>query len=343
MSGLHTSGASFPPGKLPFDLLGRLLRGYTGRDERVLIGPRVGEDAAVIAFGETCLVAKTDPITFVTDEIGRYAIHVNANDIAAMGAVPRWFLATILFPEGRTNQELVEGIFAQLSAACRELGVSLCGGHTEITYGLDRPIVVGQMLGEVAKENLVTTAGAQVGDEVILTKGIAIEATSIIAREREGDLRSKYPQDLIDRCKDFLHDPGLSVVRDAEIAVAAGRVHAMHDPTEGGLATGLHELARAAGVGLMIRKEAIPVLPETALLCQEFGLDPLGVIASGSLLITLPPEDSAPVIAALEEAGIAAAVIGRVWERERGVKLEMGGELVDLPRFERDEIARLFE
>ena len=336
-------GKVFPVGKLDLDLLMDLLARYGSANERVVVGPGIGEDAAVIDFGDRYLVAKTDPITFATDEIGWYAIHVNANDIAAMGAVPRWFLATILFPEGRTNQELVEGIFAQLSAACRELGVSLCGGHTEITYGLDRPIVVGQMLGEVAKENLVTTAGAQVGDEVILTKGIAIEATSIIAREREGDLRSKYPQDLIDRCKDFLHDPGLSVVRDAEIAVAAGRVHAMHDPTEGGLATGLHELARAAGVGLMIRKEAIPVLPETALLCQEFGLDPLGVIASGSLLITLPPEDSAPVIAALEEAGIAAAVIGRVWERERGVKLEMGGELVDLPRFERDEIARLFE
>jgi hydrogenase expression/formation protein HypE len=333
----------FPVGKLNMDLLMALLARYGSANERVVVGPGIGEDAAVIDFGDRYLVAKTDPITFATNEIGWYAIHVNANDIAAMGAVPRWFLATILLPDGKTGQELVEEIFAQLSAACRELDVSLCGGHTEITYGLDRPLVVGQMLGEVAKEKLVTTAGAQAGDEVILSKGIAIEATSIIAREREGDLRGKYPQALIDRSKDFLHNPGLSVVREAEIAVAAGRVHAMHDPTEGGLATGLHELARAAGVGLMIHKEAIPVLPETALLCQEFGLDPLGVIASGSLLITVPPEDSAPVIAALGRAGITAAVIGQVWGRERGVKLEVGGELVDLPWFERDEIARLFE
>ncbi|MFQ6057674.1 MAG: AIR synthase family protein [Anaerolineae bacterium] len=333
----------FPIGKLDMDLLMALLARYGSVNERVVVGPGIGEDAAVIDFGDRYLVAKTDPITFATDEIGWYAIHVNANDIAAMGAVPRWFLATILLPEGETDQQLVEGIFAQLSAACHELDISLCGGHTEITYGLDRPIVVGQMLGEVAKERLVTTAGAQAGDKVILTKGIAIEATSIMAREREGDLRSKYPQALIDRCKGFLHDPGLSVVREAEIAVATGRVHAMHDPTEGGLATGLYELARAAGVGLMVRKEAIPILPETAMLCREFGLDPLGVIASGSLLITVPSADSARVVAALERAGIAAAVIGRVWEVGRGVKLEVDGELVDLPWFERDEIAKLFE
>jgi hydrogenase maturation factor len=336
-------GNTFPVGKLNMDILMALLARYGSANDRVVVGPGIGEDAAVIDFGDRYLVAKTDPITFATDEIGWYAVHVNANDIAAMGAVPRWFLATILLPEGRTNQELVEGIFAQLSAACHGLGVSLCGGHTEITYGLDRPIVVGQMLGEVAKGDLVTTAGAQVGDEVLLTKGIAIEATSIIAREREGELRGKYPPELIERCKDFLHTPGLSVVREAEIAVAAGRVHAMHDPTEGGLATGLHELAQAAGVGLMIHGEAVSILPETALLCQEFNLDPLGVIASGSLLITLPSEDTAQVIAALERAGIAAATIGRVWERERGVKLEVEEGLVDLPRFERDEIATLFE
>lgn len=332
-----------PVGKLSMDHLAGLLDRYSSPDARVIVGPRIGEDATVIDFGEAYLVAKTDPITFATDEIGFYAINVNANDIATMGAKPRWFLATILLPESSTTEELIEEIFSQISSACRQLNVSFCGGHTEVTYGLDRPIVVGQMLGEVEKEKLITTSGAMVGDDIILTKGIAIEATSILAREMEGKLQGKYPPDLIERCKGFLHDPGISVVREAEIAVENAEVHAMHDPTEGGLATGLHELARAADVGMIVYGDAIHILPETALLCQEFGLNPLGLIASGSLIITLPPQDSARVLAKLREAGIEAAVIGRVWEKERGMKLEVNGERKDLPYFARDEIAKIFE
>jgi len=334
---------TFPVGKLNMDYLASLLDRYASLNERVVVGPRIGEDATVIDFGEAYLVAKTDPITFATDEIGFYAVNVNANDIATVGAKPRWFLATILLPESSATEEMVEGIFSQLSSACRQLGVSFCGGHTEVTYGLDRPIVVGQMLGEVGKEKLITTSGAMVGDDIILTKGIAIEATSILAREMEGKLRGKYPPDLIERCKGFLHEPGISVLREAEIAMENAQIHAMHDPTEGGLATGLHELARAASVGMIVYRDRIPILPETSLLCQEFGLDPLGVIASGSLIIALSPQDSARVAARLREAGIAATVIGRVWEREKGIKLEMERELVDLPWFERDEIAKLFK
>jgi hydrogenase maturation factor len=199
------------------------------------------------------------------------------------------------------------------------------------------------MLGEVERDKLVTTAGAQVGDDIILTKGIAIEATSIIAREKAAELADKYPADFIERCRDFLHRPGISVVREAQIATAQARVHAMHDPTEGGLATGLRELAQAADVGLLIHQERIEVLPETTCLCAEYGLDPLGIIASGSLLIVLSPSDSARVVEELEEAGIVAAVIGQVVAREEGLTLMAGGVAGELPCFERDEIAKLFE
>jgi hydrogenase expression/formation protein HypE len=332
-----------PVGKLEMDYLEQLLANYTQVNERVVIGAAVGEDAAVIDFGDRYLVAKTDPITFATAEIGWYAVHINANDVVTTGAIPRWFLATILLPAGSTDKAMVEGIFSQLSHACRQLGISFCGGHTEITYNLDRPIVVGQMLGEVERDRLVTTAGAQVGDDIILTKGIAIEATSIIAREKAEELASKYSAEFIDRCRNFLRQPGISVVREAQIATAQARVHAMHDPTEGGLAMGLWELARAADVGLLVHQERIEVLPETALLCAEYGLDPLGLIASGSLLIVLSPEDSARVIVKLKEAGIAATVIGQIVAREEGLKLMADGVTKDLPYFERDEIARLFE
>ena len=336
----------YPLGKLPAEHLARLLARHAPSDQRVVLGPGVGRDATVISFGDRYLVAKTDPITFASEEIGWYAVHVNANDIACMGATVRWFLATLLLPEARTDEALVNTIFDQITDACRELDVALVGGHTEITYGLDRPIVAGFMLGEVTPERLVRPDGARPGDALLITKGIAVEGTAIIAREKGGELTG-LDSALLERCQRFLYDPGISVVRDAAAATAAGAVHAMHDPTEGGLATGLYELAAAAGVGLEVDETSIPVLPETQTLCARLGLDPLGLIGSGALLLAVAPADAAAILAALEKAGITAAHIGRVVERERGVLLLAGAGLRPCPRplphFERDEIARLFE
>ncbi len=332
----------YPAGKLPAEDLSRLLSRHARQDPRVIVRPGIGKDATVISLGDRYLVAKTDPITFAADEIGWYVVHINANDIAAMGGTPRWFLATLLLPHGKTGPREVEVIFEQISRTCHELDVTLCGGHTEITLGIDRPIAIGQMLGEVDKDKLVVAEMIQPGDEIILTKGIAIEGTSLIAREWRG-LPPSFRKDQIQRCRDFLKNPGISVVREARIAVEIGEIHAMHDPTEGGLATGLHELAAAASVGLVVEKENIPVFPETDLLCRELGLDPLGLIASGALLIVAPPEDSAKVLSAIRSEKIAASVIGRVWEKEKGVKIMERGKISDLPVFARDEIARLFE
>jgi hydrogenase expression/formation protein HypE len=332
-----------PVGKLPAEHLARLLAKHTRPDPRLVVGARLGEDAAVVDMGDRYLVAKTDPITFATDEIGWYAVNVNANDLACAGATPRWFLVTLLLPEGKTGVELVDSIFEQIAGACDRLGVTLAGGHTEITHGLDRPIVVGHMLGEATPERLVVTAGARPGDDLIVTKGVAVEATAIIAREKAAELHSVLDAGTLQRCRDFLHDPGISVVRDAQIAQVAGAVHAMHDPTEGGLATGLWEMAQAAGVGLEIDEAAIPLLPETAALCAHFGLDALGIIASGALLIACPPTETAAIVAALREAGIRATILGRVVEWERGCKLVSSHGERPLPTFGRDEIARLFE
>ncbi len=332
-----------PVGKLPAEHLARLLAKHTRPDPRLVVGARVGEDAAVIDMGDRYLVAKTDPITFATDEIGWYVVNVNANDVACVGATPRWFLATLLLPEGKTDVALVDTIFQQMAQACDQLDVTLAGGHTEITYGLDRPVVVGQMLGEVTPDRFVATAGVRVGDDIIVTKGIAVEATAIIAREKGDDLQKHFNANYLRRCQSFLHDPGISVVHDAQVAQAAGRVHAMHDPTEGGLATGLWEMSQVAEVGLEIEEAAIPILPETAALCAQFGLDPLGVIASGTLLIACPPSETEAIIKALAEAGIPATSVGRAVEQKKGCKLlSPEGERL-LPTFTRDEIARLFE
>ena len=329
-------------GKLPHKMLARLLGRYTRHDERVLVGPAIGVDATVIDFGPSCLVAKTDPITFVSDEIGYYAVVINANDVACMGARPRWFLVTILLPEGRATERMAETIFAQLAEACSQLDVVLCGGHTEVTAGLDRPLVVGQMLGEVPREGLVTSAGLQPGDVIILTKGVPIEGGSIIARERGPQLSELFGEELVQRCRNLILSPGISVVRDAAIARQCGTVHALHDPTEGGLATGLWEIATASGVGLEIDEGRIPILPECKILCEEFGLDPLGTIASGALLIGAPPGDAGRIVDGLQANGIQARVIGRAVPRDRGLLLRRNDELVPLPLFPQDEIAKLF-
>lgn len=333
------SPTHLPPGKLPPDLLERVLGQIPQHDDRLLIGPRVGEDAAIIDMGERLLVAKADPITFATDAIGYYAVNVNANDIAAMGGTPRWFLATLLLPETQTTDDLVETIFTQIRDACEALNITLAGGHTEITVDLNRPILSGHMLGEVTRERLVTSAGAQVGDTILLTKGFPVEGISIIARECAVQLQAQgvSPTDLA-AWQHYLFSPGISVVRDAQVLQDAVDVHAMHDPTEGGVATGLHELAHASGVGMHIDANRLPLLDAGAQLCAQFGLDPLGTIASGALLAVIPAAQTAQAIAACRAANINAYAIGTIVEASRGRQL---GDR-QLPMFSSDEIVKLF-
>ncbi|MFQ5898321.1 MAG: AIR synthase family protein [Candidatus Methylomirabilia bacterium] len=334
---------TLPVGKLRAETLQSFLGKYAPQDERVVVGPRIGEDAAVIDMGDRYLLATTDPITFVTEKLGWYALQVNANDLAVRGARPRWFLATLLLPGGSATETMVEQLFAQLGQACEELGVSLVGGHTEVTAGLDRPLVVGTMLGEIPKDRLITTGGAQVGDMMLLTKGVPVEGTAIIAREREAELlRRGVPAALIERAKELLHRPGISVVPEAMLAAGLAPVHAMHDPTEGGVATALWELAVASAVGLRVERQRISVLPEGERLCQEFGLDPLGTIASGALLLTLTPADATLVLHACAREGIPCAFIGQVVPREQGVMLVEGSRARPMPTFPQDEITKLF-
>jgi len=221
--------------------------------------------------------------------------------------------------------------------------VALIGGHTEVTAGLPRAIVSGCMLGEVEKDRLVTTGGARPGDTLLLTKGVPLEGAAIVARERAAEAgRRGVAADVVKRAQDFLRRPGISVVPEARAACGAARVHAMHDPTEGGVATACWELAQAADVGLRVDRERIPVLREGRVLCEAFGLDPLGTIASGSLLLAVAPDDSEAVIAACRGAGVDCAAIGRVTDASQGVSLVTGGHARPMPTFPQDEITRIF-
>lgn len=339
---MNPSASGLPVGKIPADLLAELLaRSAPGRlDPALLLGPRPGEDAAAVRIGDRAVVLASDPVTFATAELGWYAVHVNANDVAVCGAAPRWFLATVLLPEG-APPALPLAIADQIAAACAEIGATLVGGHTEVTAGLPRPVVAGTMVGEVAADRLIITGGARPGDLLLLTHGVAIEGTALIATEFAAAVDAVLGAETGRRCRAFLRAPGLSVVAAARIAAAAG-VHALHDPTEGGLATALHELADAAGCGVLLDAEAVPIYPETRALCAHFGLDPLGLLASGALLIAAEPACVARLQADLAMAGIPAAIIGQALPATAGRHLRRGGTTVALPRFARDEVARLF-
>ncbi len=335
-----TNSSFLPLGKLPPALLAQVLSGAPVSDERVILGPGVGLDCAVIDLGERLLVLKSEPITFVTSSLGWYALQVSVNDIATSGASPRWYLASLLLPEGQTTPELVLKIGAELFAACRELGISVVGGHTEVTHGIDHPILAGALIGEVAPDALVTPRGARSGDRVLLTKSVPIEGTAILAQEFPERLAETLSAAEIARAAGYLHDPGISVLKDAQTVVGAGKVTAMHDPTEGGLAAALWELAEASGKRLVVDVERVPVSELSARVCMAFGLDPLATIASGALLLTAAEESAASIQAALEEAGIPCAQIGRVEEGEWGVWTVDGEQML---RPERDEITKVFE
>lgn len=332
-----------PAGKLPHDLLARLLAEVAPVDPRVLLGPGIGRDAAVIDLGDRALVAKADPVTFATDLIGWYVVNVNANDLACLGATPRWFMATVLLPEG-ASPELAETVLRQVGEACSRLGVALVGGHTEVTVGLTRPMVAGAMLGEATRDEIVWPEGSQEGDHVHLTKGIAVEGTALLAREArtELDAAGVFPE-AVDRAAGMLFDPGISVVEDVFVLRRAAAVHALHDPTEGGLSTALYELAESCGRALRVWGLEATVLPETREVCAALRLDPMGLLASGALLAALPGENCAKAEQALAARGIASFCIGRVVAGPPAViMVEPEGES-PLRRFERDELARFFE
>ena len=285
----------------------------------------------------------SDPITFTTEEIGYYGVVVNLNDIATRGATPKWFLATLLFPEKGSDQRLIDKVFRQIHDACHRFKVSFIGGHTEITPGMDRVILSGHMIGEVRKEKLVKTSGARAGDLLLLIKGICIEGTSIIAREKETELLERgIASSLIRRAKSFIFKPGIDVLRAARIACDIASVHSMHDPTEGGLINGIIEMALASGKEIEVDFEKVLIYKESRILCQEFGLNPLGVIASGALLLTISPSDLLTIQKVFKGVSIPLQAIGRVQKGPPRVLAINGKGRKELKPFLQDEILKIF-
>ena len=336
------SPRSFKTGKVPSEVLRRLVFNRLGAPtDRLLSGPGVGEDAAVIEMGDRVLVAKGDPITGAEGNIGWLSVHVNANDIASTGARPLWFVCIALLPEG-ADESTLEAIMEDIHAACTEVGASLVGGHTETTPGLDRPILAGFMMGEAERDGYVTTGGAKPGDLIILTKGAGIEGTAVIAIDLRDHLRGKVGDEVIERGAAMIR--WISVVPEAMKAVEAGAPNSLHDPTEGGLINGLWELAEAAGVGLRVDRASIPVPDETKLICGALGVDPLRLLGSGALLITAQPDEADKILEALKIEGVKASVIGEVKPLSEGrILVDEAGNPTPIEAVMQDEIYRILD
>ncbi len=333
-------GLPLPVGKLPADLLQESLAGLVTTDPSLLVGAAVGEDAAAVDVrGEEVLVLASDPITLAVEAMPWYVVVANANDVAASGATPRWLLATLLLPPGYSASQ-VAAVVRDIDAVCAEEGITLCGGHTEVTDTVSRPLVVGMMAGTAPRRMLRDKRSMREGDRLLLTKRVAVEGTGLLAREY-GDrlLAAGLSQDEVAECARFLER--MSVVREAAIAREFAGVTAMHDVTEGGLATAVRELGAAGGRRLRLHLDRVPLYPQTLRLCSILGLDPLGLIGSGSLLITCSPAEVPALLAALTEAGIEVTDIGEVLGPGEGVEAYRDGVPAEWPTFDRDEVSRL--
>ena len=328
---------TLPPGKIPVDLLKEVVFKNLGAHRKeIAIGPKAGVDSAVIDLGEKSIIVSMDPITGAIERIGWLAVNVNANDIATFGVEPAFLFSCLMLPEG-AEKSMVETISKQMNEAAQELGMAIVGGHAESTPSLKHPIVVGCAIGYTQKGNYLTAAGAKPNDKIILTKTAGIEGTAILASDREVELKNALTQDEIQQAKNFYRK--ISIVKDALTASRTGGVHAMHDPTEGGVAGGIHEMADAANLGVHIEQDQIAIKPETAKICHHFKIDPIQLIGSGALLIAAHPNKAQTIIENLNQQQIQAAIIGEFLpeKSQRTITLS-NGKTETLPRPSSDHL-----
>ncbi len=315
-----------PFGKIPIDILKEVVYKNLGvKRKEVVLGPSAGFDGAVIDVGDKSLIVSTDPITGAIERIGWLAVNINANDIATFGVEPAFFLSCILLPEN-ADRKTVETICVQMDRAAKKLGMAIAGGHCEVTPELAHPIVVGCAMGITGKGNYVTAGGAKAGDKLILTKTVGIEGTAILASDKEKQLKRAVSMSLLNKAKQFFDQ--ISVVKEAVTAFKTGGVNAMHDPTEGGVAGGVHEIADASNLGFRIFEEKIPICKETMEICRFFEIDPLYLIASGSMLIATKKKWADEIVETLKENRVQANVIGELLPspEKRTIKCKDGSE-----------------
>jgi hydrogenase maturation factor len=318
------------PGKVPPEILQKIVFAKLGtKDPDILLGPSLGEDASVIRIGDKVIIVATDPITGSVADVGWLAVHVNANDIAAFGVQPRWFLASIILPEKTTPEELGH-IMKQIDDAAQILGIAVAGGHSEVTEGINRPIVAGFMIGIADQGGYVSSSSAQPGDSIIVTKSIALEGTAILATEGEEYLSPKVGIDVVKKAKTLRKE--ISVVAEGVAAFGTGYVTAMHDSTEGGLSGGIHEICDASKIGFGIYKDAIPIDDSTKAICDALEINPMELISSGCMIICCNEKHSTEVVNTIQSRGVSASVIGKTVENPNHRIIVTDSDSFALPR-----------
>jgi hydrogenase expression/formation protein HypE len=321
----------FLPGKVPTEVLEEIVfKNLGAKRDDVVLSPSIGEDAAIVKSGNQILALSSDPITGAEEWLGWLAVHVSANDIATRGIQPRWFNSIIMLPKNSTTK-LIEKICMQMDKAAKQLNIAITGGHCEITPGIEHPIVTGCAVGVAENGKYVISSGAKKGNCIILTKGTGIEGTAILASDRKEQLMKVFDESFVKKAENFFQK--ISVVKDALTAFRTGGVSAMHDPTEGGVAGGLHELADAANVDFQIYEERILIPEETSKICAHYEIDPLQLISSGSLLIIAKIEKTDKILSNLSRNNIQASIIGEITESASGrVFVTKTGETAELTR-----------
>jgi len=331
--------ARFTVGKIPPETLLRTVYTNLGRrDKSVLVGPGIGRDSAAVKQNGTVLVFTADPITGTPSHIGQHSVEINANDIATTGARPKWYLCTILLPIGTREKSLKE-IAREIHETAKRLGITVVGGHTEATLGIDRPIISGFMIGET-RGIVLSAEDGRPGDSILLTKTAGLEGTAILARDKATLLKKKgVPDKLLKLARSYQEQ--ISVVEEALLTAKLKGVHALHDPTEGGVLNGLWEMAEASNLGIEVWADKIPVAPATQVICLTLGLDPLKLMSSGTLLLAVEGSKSGVVQKALSKLPSRLTEVGKLTRRDKGRFLVKHGKRQALKAVPQDELYRL--
>lgn len=321
-------------GKVSPRLLKELIDALPAFDASVIIPPGIGMDAAGLKIGSCFISVTTDPITFSTQHIGNYSVAVNVNDVACLGCRPRWYLASLLLPPGTTEAEL-KAIWKEIVEQLKKYHIQSIGGHIEVTEAVSRPVLTGQVIGEPVGDHLLNIADSQPGDQILLWERIAIEGTALIAREKSEQLKKYFSRSQITEMQQLLFSPGICVWPFVKKLLPQPGLVGMHDPTEGGVATALHEIADAADCGIVVHAEKLSFLANTLELGKILHFNPLGLLASGCLLSVCKTEVKDEILNRF--TGTFLRWIGELTQnKERILKYNDRDE--ELPRFDQDEL-----
>lgn len=322
-------------GKLNWEDLSRIINKNTINRSEVKVSSSIGEDCAVLNFSNDDIIISTDPITGASENIGKLAVNINVNDIASSGGEPVGIMLTLLFPEGTTISE-IETINDEIVEECKKFNIQVLGGHTEITSAVNQPIVSCTIIGKAKPGKVVVSKGAQIGDDILVTKYLAMEGTNILINDYKDKVKDILSENEIIEGQNLIE--GISVLKEGTIC-SKYEVNSMHDITEGGLLGALWEVAEAAKVGFEINGETMPILNITNKVCEYFKIDPLRLISSGSMLITC--KDGEKLVEILKENNIKSTVIGKIIEEENKI-IKYNDTIKEVCKPGRDELFKIY-